>query len=336
MKNGKNIIGITMGCPVGIGPEIILRFFAGMSASCRKQYVVLGDRNVLTRCADTLKVRADVVSWLPGQEVEAGKINVMELSGLPVSLNWGQPNVQTGKAMAGYIETAVTLLQRGHLGAMVTCPITKSGLQAAGYAFPGHTEMLASLCGASSYGMLMAGERLRVSLVTIHCRLAEVPAALSQEEICRTLLLTACTLRDDFGINTPRLAVAALNPHAGEDGMFGGEEREVIAPAIESVKKQGFDITGPLPPDTVFYRAAAGQFDGVVCMYHDQGLIPFKLLHFRDGVNVTMGLPIIRTSVDHGTAYDIAGKGLADPSSLEAACKLALRIKENRAALGAL
>ncbi len=328
-ESPNNIIAITMGCPVGIGPEIILRFLAGQE---KLDYlpVVLGDIGVLVRCAEELKIPAKITAWQPGEKVQSGAVNVLPLSELSTDLVWGKPDRGTGGAMARYIEKAVELLEKGHVAGMTTCPISKASLNAAGYDFPGHTEMLASLCHAKDYAMMMAGSTLRVTLVTIHRRLADVPAGITRKAVKRLIQMTGQALRGDFGISEPRIAVAALNPHAGEDGLFGDEEEREILPAITDVREEGWQVSGPLPPDTVFHKAVAGNFDAVVCMYHDQGLIPFKLLHFSDGVNVTIGLPIVRTSVDHGTAYDIAGKGLADPSSLRAAFMMAGDIVTNR------
>lgn len=323
-------IAITMGCPVGVGPEIILHFFSQFSASAYLP-VVLGDRGVLQRCADELKIKAEFYAWQPGAPVQEGRIPVFELSHLPVNdLVWGKPSIATGKAMVQYIEQAVRLILAGTFSAMVTCPISKASLNQAGYSFPGHTEMLAALTGSSHYVMMMAGSRLRVTLATIHCPLSSVPAALKRLDLADLIRMTHAALRHDFGIAVPRIAVAALNPHAGESGLFGREEETIIRPAIEDTRAQGVEVQGPFPPDTIFHKAAAGLYDVVICMYHDQGLIPFKLLHFKDGVNVTLGLPIVRTSVDHGTAYDIAGKGIADPASLAAAVDMAVLIAENR------
>lgn len=320
-------LGITMGCPVGIGPEIVVRFLATATVPLA---VVIGDPVVLEGCARQWAPGVMVQEWQPGQAVTAGAINVLPVSRLN-GLAWGRPDAHTGRAMARYIEEAVRLVRAGELAALVTCPITKTGLRLAGYEYPGHTEMLAALCQTENFGMMLAGDRLIVSLVTIHTGLAGVAALVRQDEVERLIRLTGITLRRDFGLAAPRLAVAGLNPHAGEGGMFGREEGEIIRPAVESTRSEGWQVTGPLPPDTVFFRAAQGEFDAVVCMYHDQGLIPFKLLHFADGVNVTMGLPMIRTSVDHGTAYDIAGTGRAEYSSLAAACGLAARMVRNRA-----
>ena len=326
----SGLLGITMGCPVGIGPEIIIRFYQQMTGFQAYRPVVIGDLGVLNRCAAELAVDLDIVRWQPGEPVRDRALHVLSLSDLGPNLKWGHPDVATGRAMALYIEEAVRLIDDGTLAGMVTCPIAKSALNLAGYQYPGHTEMLADLCGSDDYAMMMAGKRLRVTLVTIHVGLAQVAGLLSQEKIVRLIEITARSLRNDFGLENPRLAVAGLNPHAGEGGMFGDEDERVIAPALARARADGWQVDGVFPPDTVFNRAAAGQYDAVVCMYHDQGLIPFKLLHFEDGVNVTLGLPIVRTSVDHGTAYDIAGQGKASAASLVAAFDLAGKIAFNR------
>ena len=232
--------------------------------------------------------------------------------------------------MADAVSVAVSLVQSGQLGAMATCPISKKALQDAGFPFPGHTEMLAELTGVCGSVMMMAGSKLRVTLVTIHCPLSAVPQLITCKAVLALIRTTHEALVTDFGIIAPRIAVAGLNPHSGEQGLFGKEESEHIAPAIALARSSGIDANGPFPPDTVFFRASAGDADAVVCMYHDQGLIPFKMLHFDDGVNVTLGLPVIRTSVDHGTAYDIAGLGLASSTSLAAATELAATIVHNR------
>lgn len=323
-------LGITMGCPVGVGPEILLRFFATPGAM-NGAAVVVGDAGVLRRVAAHLGIDVTVEVWQPGQDVPFGVVPVLSLSDLAeTDCSWGQPNQLTGRAMGRYIEETVRLVREGVLSGMVTCPIAKSALNAAGYNYPGHTEMLAELTATDDFAMMLAGERLRVTLVTIHCALEKVVGLLSVEAVERLIRITGRALRDDFGIKTPRIAVAGLNPHAGEGGMFGDEEARCIAPAIKKAESEGWQVEGPFPPDTVFFKAANGDFDAVVCMYHDQGLIPFKLLHFADGVNVTLGLPIVRTSVDHGTAYDIAGKGIASPASLAAAVGVAATIVENR------
>jgi 4-hydroxythreonine-4-phosphate dehydrogenase len=323
-------VAITMGCPVGIGPEIILRFFEILQDENKYTPIVLGDLGVLTRTVDLLSVPVLPVSWLPGNDISPGTVPVLELSNLNTdTLQWGKPTRETSIAMAHYIRTAVQGTLQGDFAAMVTCPISKKSLNEAGIHYPGHTEMLAELTTTADYRMMMAGTRLRVVLVTIHEPLARISELLTVDEIQNCLQMTVQALQQDFGISRPKVAVAGFNPHSSEQGMFGREELDVIEPAIQQYSGDGM-ITGPWPPDTVFYKAAAGEFDAVIAMYHDQGLIPFKLLHFQDGVNVTLGLPIVRTSVDHGTAYDIAGQGRADPSSLQAAWKMAAEIADNR------
>ena len=329
-------IGITMGCPVGIGPEIILRFFENRKTPAPDNVFVIGDHRVLEKCGSELGLPVHFHPYSPGDRPPAGVIPVLDVSQLPASqLTWGEPTRQTGKAMAEYIIRAVQLAQAKAVDAIVTGPISKSALNNAGFMFPGHTEMLAHLTAAPEHAMMLAGPKLKVTLVTIHSALRDVPNLLTTTKIEHLITLTDTSLRRDFGKRSPKIAVAGLNPHAGEDGLFGDEETRFIAPAIESCQNKQINVTGPYPPDTVFYKAAAGQFDAVVCMYHDQGLIPFKLLHFDDGVNVTLGLPIVRTSVDHGTAYDIAGKGKASASSLKSAVELAATIAHNRALIHA-
>jgi 4-hydroxythreonine-4-phosphate dehydrogenase len=225
--------------------------------------------------------------------------------------------------MAGYIRSAAQDVLSGKAAAVVTCPVSKEGLKSAGVPFPGHTELLAHLCGGADVVMMLAGDRLRVALATIHVGLRRALELLSPALIEKTVRITDAFFRKYMGTPSPRIAVAAVNPHAGEGGMFGDEESTLVAPAIAACRAAGIDASGPHPPDTVFHRAYHGAFDAVVAMTHDQGLIPLKLVHFKDGVNVTMGLPIVRTSVDHGTAYDIADTGTASPESLLAAVRMA-------------
>lgn len=322
-------VAISMGCPVGIGPEVILRLFMGHLLPSGQQ-VVVGDRGVLQATADHLGISIPMIPWQPGEPVSDSGISVLSVSSLdPDTLEWGRPDGTTGKAMAVYIEEAVRLVQEKACTALVTCPIAKYSLNLAGYPYPGHTEMLAALTRTQMYRMMMAGSRLKVVLVTIHEPLSRVSQLLSKQAVVDCISLTYQSLQVDFDIADPEIAVAGLNPHGGELGMFGDEEAEVIAPAVEACNSLG-KISGPWPPDTLFHQAARGKYDAVIAMYHDQGLIPFKMLHFEDGVNVTLGLPIVRTSVDHGTAYDIAGQGKADPGSLQAAVSMAQAIVANR------
>ncbi|GAB6094769.1 4-hydroxythreonine-4-phosphate dehydrogenase PdxA [Desulfatiferula olefinivorans] len=333
MKDPLPIIGITMGDPVGIGPEILLKALArqDVRACCRP--LVLGDLRILEAAEALLGTGLTILPVLRVNEARflPGTVEVLPLSDLdPSTLAPGKPTGESGRAMVRYIEEAADLAYAGDIAAMVTCPIHKVSMKQSGSAFHGHTELIAARTGSRDFVMMMAGSRLSVVLVTIHTALADVPAALSPDTILSTIRVTGQALKNRFGIDHPRIAVAALNPHAGEDGLFGSEEQDVIAPAVSMARAEGFDVTDPLPPDTLFYHAVDGRYDVVVCMYHDQGLIPFKMIHFKDGVNTTLGLPIIRTSVDHGTAYDIAGTGQADPGSLVAAVKLSVRQALNR------
>ena len=329
-KNESNLLlGVTMGCPVGIGPEIILKYFH--SRKVQPPVVIIGDFGVFEHVAAELGYESTLIPWQPGDSVQPGTLPIYSVSELPVQeLTWGRPTLKTSEAMVVCIEQAVQLISQNHLAGMCTCPISKISLKQIGSPYPGHTEMLAALTGVKKrFRMMMAGGRLKVVLVTIHEPIIRVSGLLTKEEILDCIEMTAKTLQRDFGLASPKIGVAGFNPHSGENGMFGHEEEERITPAVAEYVGPA-TVSGPWPPDTVFYRAVAGNFDAVVAMYHDQGLIPFKLIHFHDGVNVTLGLPIVRTSVDHGTAYDIAGRGLAESSSLEAAVNMAFEIIANR------
>jgi 4-hydroxythreonine-4-phosphate dehydrogenase len=301
-------IGITLGDPSGIGPEIV-------RAACDggDDLVVYGDAIL---CAG----------------VAAELVPVTSLDGLVP----GTPSDATGRAQVAYLEAAVADVRAGKLDALVTAPIHKASCLAAGFAFPGHTEFLQARLGAGAVTMMFAGPRMRVSLATIHHALADVPRVLSAEAIAVAIAQTAEALVADFGIVAPRIAVAGLNPHAGEQGHFGDDEKRVIAPAIEVARARlaaaGIDATldGPRVPDAVFRDHVDGRFDAVVAMYHDQGLIPVKIVDFEEAVNVTLGLPIVRTSPDHGVAHDIAGKRRARPRSFAAALRLAREITARR------
>ena len=322
---------ITMGDPTGVGPEIIIQAVcAGAFAELSRPLVVAGDLGVMQRAAAVCGLDASLQSGsqqpLASDEILIGDhlLPVQALSCLDLKLqSYGQPDVSSGRAMADYISWACDACIDGDAAGMVTAPINKQALQAAGVDFPGHTELLADRCQVDEVVMMLAGERLRVCMVTTHCALREVPSRLTTERILTTIRITATALQEQFGLKQPRLAVLALNPHAGEGGLFGDEEERHIVPAIEAARAEGLDASGPHSADTLFWFATQGQYDAVICMYHDQGLIPLKLLHFDDGVNVTLGLPIVRTSVDHGTAYDLAGTGKASPASLVAAVKMA-------------
>jgi 4-hydroxythreonine-4-phosphate dehydrogenase len=324
-------IAITMGDPAGIGPEIIAKALLtpDIYEVCRP--LVLGDMGCLeiaSRGIGTISIQP--ISNPSEAAGRQGLIEVIPLSDLKDSVRPGRPTRDGGTAMVEYVVKAVELAAGQQVSAMVTCPISKELMHQAGYEFEGHTDLLAHLTGTKDYVMMLAGDKLKVSLVTIHCALAEVPRRLSEALIVKTIGITYRSLERDFGIDKPRIAVAALNPHAGESGLFGNEDKKIVGPAVKAARDSGLPVEGPFPADTVFYHASTGRYDAVVAMYHDQGLIALKLLHFSEAVNISVGLPIIRTSVDHGTAYDIAGKGVADPSSLIAAIKMAAKIVDAR------
>jgi 4-hydroxythreonine-4-phosphate dehydrogenase len=325
------LIGITMGDPAGIGPEIIVKALADQEIYSLCRPVVLGDHSVLSSTLPMAKAMSLNIIESPAEAKSVpGTVDLVAVSNLEREVQPGSPIVEGGKAMVEYIYKAVEMIKKGKLDAMATCPISKVLMHQAGHKYDGHTQLISHLTNSDEYVMMLAGERLRVALVTIHCALKEVPAILNSDMVYKTIAITARALKKDFGIKNARLAVAALNPHAGESGLFGSEEEEIIGPAIRMARDEGFHVAGPFPADTLFHKAASGHFEAVVAMYHDQGLIPLKLLHFSDAVNVTLGLPIIRTSVDHGTAYDIAGTGQADASSLKEAIKLAAMMVRNR------
>jgi 4-hydroxythreonine-4-phosphate dehydrogenase len=320
-KETRPKIAVTMGDPAGVGPEIIVlaHLSPEIFSVCRP--VVYGDENILRRAAAVLGRPTEVVD---AGEPGPGRIVVTPVSSLSLDdVPFGRLSEAGSRAMADYIRAATRDALAGRADAVVTCPITKEGLKIAGLPFPGHTEFLADLCGGTDVVMMLAGDRLRVALVTIHVALRKALELLSPPLIVRTIRITHEFFRTTMGLDAPRIAVAGVNPHAGEGGMFGDEEKTMVGPAVAACRREGIDASGPYPPDTIFYRAYEGEFDVVVAMTHDHGLIPLKLVHFMDGVNVTMGLPVIRTSVDHGTAYDIAGKGVASPQSLVAAIRMA-------------
>jgi len=322
-------LAITLGDVCGVGPEITIKALTRPEIYQYCRPVVIGDARALKQAAYILGKRITLLP--PPWEAEV-KLGPDSISLIPASslkeedLIYSHPTPRVGKAAVKYIKTAVSLAKEGKLKGIVTCPVNKAVINAAGIPFSGHTELLAALTHTKRYAMLLAGDKLKVALLTIHVALKNVPTLINQEKILDLIELTHHFFQEKLGYVQPRLAVAGLNPHAGEAGLMGREEIDIIAPTVKIAQAKGIDVKGPYPPDTIFYWAKEGYYDVVICMYHDQGLIPFKLLHFRDGVNVTMGLPIIRTSVDHGTAYDIAGKGIADESSLVAALKLAAKM----------
>ena len=294
-----------MGDPAGVGPELVARLCHDQELRDRVDLVVVGREFLLSAGA--------MVCGLDPPEVELVEV------GQGAEIKPGQPSAQSGRQAGAFIEEAVRMCLDGQVQAMTTAPVSKEALRAGGYPDTGHTTMLGRLTGVKQPVMMMVGSKLRVALVTVHKALREVPGLITTESIVQVGRVAHTDLQRYLDMERPRLAVAALNPHAGEGGMFGDEEERIIAPAVRQLQEMGVQVSGPHPPDTVFYHMLQGHYDLVICMYHDQGLIPFKLRHFDRGVNVTLGLPLIRTSPDHGTAYDIAGQGKARPDSLKAA-----------------
>jgi 4-hydroxythreonine-4-phosphate dehydrogenase len=310
----RPIIAVTMGDPAGIGPEVAVRACARLQRRARLSLV--GDPGALEAAAK----RYGAETGLP----------IVAASALcAADRRPGRPTPAGAEAAYRAILRAVALVQAGEADAIVTAPVSKQAIQALGIDFPGHTETIARLADAE-VRMMMAGATLRVVLVTTHIRYRDVPARITRESVLRTAEIASEALRRDFGIRRARLAIAGLNPHAGEGGAFGDEEIRLLRPAVEAARARGLRVDGPHSPDTVFFRARQGEFDAVISLYHDQGLIPFKLVHFTDGVNVTIGLPFPRTSPDHGTAFDIAGRGRADMSSMASAIRLAASMAERR------
>jgi len=300
---------ITIGEPSGIGPEIALAAFDELGGR-------IGDH--------PLKLVGDATVFATHQ-------TSLIATDAKVNATQGKPDPKNAAAVIEAIELAVKACLAGEAAAMVTAPIHKAVLKEAGFPYPGHTEFLGFLTGAPRAVMMLASEKLRVVPLTIHTPLAQVPGAISGDAILETAEIILRSLTRDFGIAEPRLAVAGLNPHAGEDGMLGMEEKNLIGPAVQLLKARGHRVTGPLSADTLFHDEARKNYDAVLTMYHDQGLIPIKTLSFWDGVNVTLGLPLVRTSPDHGTAFDIAGKGKADHRSMIAAIHMAAGIADARA-----
>lgn len=323
-------LALTMGDPAGIGAEIAVGAYA--TGQVDRAFFMIADPDALSGPARQAGVRIETIS----HPAEAATIYAGALPVLPEPLSVlaqpGHPEAANAVPTIRAIERALAFTMSGEAAAVVTNPINKKALyDGAGFAFPGHTEFLAHLGGVARPVMMIAGPSLRVVPVTIHVPLAAVPSALSTDLIVETARITASGLQENFGIGTPRLAISGLNPHAGEGGAIGREEIEIIAPAIAQLRAEGIDATGPHPADTMFHAAARARYDAALTMYHDQGLIPVKALDFERGVNVTLGLPFVRTSPDHGTAYDIAGRGLADPTSLIEALNMAARMSDTRA-----
>lgn len=338
-----------MGDPAGIGPEVALKATQAQDCQRISRPVILGDLATLRETAQGLGSRAELIGWSVEDPYPEDNqcVPVLAISQLAQHQRVpGQPTPAGGDASYQYVEAGIQLALDNVIQGLATAPISKAMWHAAGRDYPGHTELLADLTQTQDVRMMLAGSQLRVILVTTHIPFAQVPAALSIDRIHTTIRLAAEHLKQFHGLANARLAVAGLNPHAGEGGVFGDEEERIIAPAIQQAREQGGHqgantgipqgilqgilVDGPFPADSVFVRAVNGEFDGVICLYHDQGLIPLKLLSWTDGVNVTIGLPIVRTSPDHGTAFDIAGQGKADPRSMQAAIRLAAEMTRRK------
>lgn len=335
--SNRPLLGVTMGDPAGVGPEISLKVLALPEIRAVCVPLLIGDAAFMSWAAETVgdgRCRINAVSD-PSEALDRdGVINVLDQKTVDLErFAFGKVSAMCGDAAFQAVAKAIELALAGALAGTVTNALNKEAMNLAGHKYDGHTEIYARLTGTRHYAMLLADERLRVIHATTHIPMAAVSSRLTRERIGEVIRLGDAAVRK-FGVARPRIAVAGYNPHAGENGLFGTEEIEIIAPAVAEAKEAGFDVSGPLPPDTVFCKAAGGAFDLVVAMYHDQGHIPMKLLSFKfdartmtwsdmRGVNITLGLPIIRTSVDHGTAFEAAGKGTANPNSLIYAIKCA-------------
>ena len=314
----KPILGITLGDATGCGPEIIAKALGDRKIYETSRPVVIGDKKIMERAIKIVGVdlRCRVIAEPEQGGNDFGCIDIVDLNNLPADLPFATVDARAGKAAYEYVEKAVGYALQRRIHAVVTGPLHKEALNLGGYHFPGHTEILAHLAGTKDYAMMLTGGPLRVIHVSTHVALRKACDLVKKERVLRVIELADEAVRM-LGIAKPRIAVAGLNPHSGEGGLFGTEDAGEIAPAVAEAKQRGLDVTGPIAPDTVFYRAAIkNHFDIVVVMYHDQGHIPLKVLGFETGVNITVGLPYIRTSVDHGTAFGKAGKGTADSRSM--------------------
>lgn len=340
-QNGSNnvladklVIGITMGDPGGIGPEIVVKTLADPLLRRQAKFILFGMNEQLVYAADLAEVEP---YWLRHQHEKLSRdyprqVVVADYDDYEVAAWIHAPNKVSGEASVRFCMDAVQAARDGIIDAVVTAPISKSSWKLAGAPWPGHTELFADLCKSQRKVMMFVAGPLKMALATIHVGLFEVRHKFTIGCVFEPIDLLNDALKEYFGVSKPRIGVAGLNPHAGEDGQFGDEEQRIIGPAILLAQEAGIQCSGPIPADTMFLRAVRGEFDGVVAMYHDQGLIPVKLLAFNTAVNVTLGLPIIRTSPAHGTAFDIAGKGIADPSSFRSAVQIAIEMIRTRRA----
>lgn len=319
--NTRPVIGITIGNAAGIGPEIVLHSVAGLRQDLNARFLLIGDLAFLESLDRELGTGLRLAEFT-GELANSETTYVVDLKNLPEDLEIGAENAAAGRASGQYIEKAVELWGQGVIDAVSTAPISKRSLAMGGYDHPGHTEFLAALTGTEHFAMSFFADKLRVVLISTHVPLARAIELVTHERLVGLIEFTDGALSKLLGRKI-RIAVAGINPHASENGMFGSEETAIMEPAIAEARSKGIDVSGPYSPDTIFLRGFRGEFDAVVACYHDQATIAVKSLSFGSAVNVTLGLPLIRTSVDHGTAFDIAGKGVADHSSMSAAIRLA-------------
>ncbi|MDX1638434.1 MAG: 4-hydroxythreonine-4-phosphate dehydrogenase PdxA [Balneolaceae bacterium] len=326
-------IAISIGDYNGIGPEVVLKTLYQAGSSDHSTPVIVGHPRIIDFYRKELDLPLQYSTVQSAVAIKDGKINVLQC--IPAEMIDIQPGIITaeaGRAAMMAVEQALELCRAGTADAMVTASISKEAVNLAGYSIPGHTEFLAEKTGTDDFIMMMVNEDLRIGLLTTHLPLAEAAGCVSKNRVVRYIGIINRSLTNDFCISTPRIAVLGLNPHAGDGGMIGREEIDEITPAVKEARSQGIRVEGPFPVDGFFGKRSYREFDGILAMYHDQGLIPFKTLSFGTGVNVTAGLPIIRTSPDHGTAFDIAGQGKADPESFRQAYRLALQLAQKRSA----
>ncbi len=325
-------MAVSMGDAAGIGPEVVLKALTSSGISNLCLPLIIGDHRVFREILPPLGLDLPVHVYRDVSQVRWGRkgLHILQIGDAPETLPVpGRIDTGWARAAMAAVAAGVKMVQREERAALVTAPINKEGIHRAGYTFQGHTDYLASLTGTRDYAMMLVGGDIRVVLVTVHIPLRDVSRSLKKDEIIRKIFL-AHEAMIRFRVPEPKIAVAGLNPHGGEGGGFGDEEARVIAPAVAAARGAGLAVAGPLPPDTLFYKMARGEYDVAVVMYHDQGLIPLKMAAFDRGVNITLGLPFIRTSPDHGTAYDIAGRGIADPSSMIEAVKTACFLTSTR------
>lgn len=330
----RPVVAVTMGDPAGVGPEVVVKALASDEAGDLAHAIVLGDTDRLRTAATICGLAVDVrpIRSVAESAPKSGVIEVIDVAPVPPELPWGQVSAIAGEVAYRCVRAAAELAMAGEVDAICTAPLNKEALHAAGHRYPGHTELLAALTGTAEVSMMLVAPGLRVVHVTTHVGLLDAVALIEPGLVARTIRRADATLRQ-AGTEHPRIAVCGINPHAGENGLFGhGEEEDKVVPAIDEVRAAGIDAVGPLPADTLFFRARRGEFDCVVAMYHDQGHGPVKVLGLEAGVNITIGLPVVRTSVDHGTAFDIAGTGVADERSLLEALRQAVDLAAVRPA----